>query len=220
MITFYFDGEDLEYSKAAKCTAVINDRKYCGFADHVIKVTGRCLNALVWEDTFDNLSFEGGLQPAICQTGLEIEGEMTRLAQYRIYPEEYCGILTNGRDWILVSCVVNNGEKFRRHSLPLSTVIKATSGSSYSLDEVAIASVASLLVYAFNCARSISKLIKSSGLIPPSPLPFTPGEPADEDYDSGDDIQEVSDALQNTDKSRMNEMCQFFLLMSRYYQTE
>ena len=203
LTSIYFDGEDLYYSSAMTFEAVIHDRKYRGLADHTVKERGENLYVLVWEDKFDDLSEGDKLAQAIGQTGLEIEGEMRRLeeGQNPIFPAEYCGILTNGRDWFLVSCVVLNSRKYWRHSLRLSTARKESSTDTYLFYEDAIDPVANLLLYAFNCARSIHDMIKSRRLLPPSRLPPTPEERAEEDDDSGDDgddIRKVSDALQKT----------------------
>ena len=135
---------------------------------------------------------------AICQTGLEILGELTSLqTMRRIVPKEYCGILTNGRDWVLVSCLISETRKKSwRHSSTLCVVKDGNAGSNQVADDDAIASVAKLLEYAFNRANSILALINSHLSCR---LSSTPEEAADGDVDSDDEVGKTCDMLESTD---------------------
>ena len=198
IIAFYFAAGSVGYSAALKYEIHFHDKKYRGCTDHSVKANNTNLCVLVWEDKFDPLVSGGDFFKAICQTGLEILGELRRLqTMRRIVPKEYCGVLTNGRDWVLVSCLISeSGEKSWRHSSPLCVVNDEIPGINPVIDDIAVARVAKLLEYAFDCANSILALINS----PPSfRLPSTPEESADGDVDSDDEVEKTCDMLESAD---------------------
>ena len=91
-----------------------------------MKATNTNLCVLVWDDKFDSLVSGGDFLKAICQTGLEILGELRRLqTMRRIVPKEYCGVLTNGRDWVLVSCLISESGK-RGGGIQVNCVLSRT----------------------------------------------------------------------------------------------
>ena len=199
IIDFYFKRGSVEYSTLMKYEIDFHDRKYTGYSAHAVKVKNKNLCILVWEDKFDSLVSGSDFLKAICQTGLKILGELERLQMTRrIVPNEYCGVLTNGRDWVLVSCLISeSGEKKWRHSMKLCTVKDGNPGSNPVADDVAIASVAKLLEYAFDCASSILALIDNPQSFQ---LPSTPEEAADGDVDnnSDDEFGKTCDILEST----------------------
>ena len=141
-------------------------KKYRGYTDHAVKATNTNLCVLVCDDKFDSLVSGCDFLKAICQTGLEILGELRRLqTMRRIVPKEYCGVLTNGRDWVLVSCLISeSGKKRWRHSSQLCVVKDGNPGSNPVVDDIAVAIVANLLEYAFDCANSVLALVNSPQL--------------------------------------------------------
>ena len=198
IIAFYFATGNVVYSAALKYEIYFHDKKYTGYSDHAVKVKDRNLCVLVWEDKFDSHVPGGDFLKAICQTGLEILGELRRLqTMRRIFPKEYCGVLTNGRDWVLVSCLISeSGEKSWRHSRTLCVVKDGNSGSNPVADDDAVASVAKLLEYAFDRANSILALINSPQSFR---LSSTPEESADGDVDDDDEVGKTCDMLESTD---------------------
>ena len=189
LIALYFldSRSGAEFSNALKYEIIFHGKKYKGFSDHATKVTGKNLCILVWEDKFDPLQAETSFHKHVCQTGLEILGELKRLEVTRkCFPKEYCGILTNGRDWVLVSCTIEgagHGRKSWWHSEIVSTFKKTENPNDKPVaDEFAIAIVAKLLLYAFDRANSILNAVKN-------PLPVrlssTPEEP--DNVNSDDD---------------------------------
>jgi hypothetical protein len=176
LINAYFVDErkGAEYSKPITYDVLFGGIPYRGVADHSIKDAVIRAFILVWEDKID-LSTPALQNKAVNQAALEVLGEVSRLtkAGFNI-PEEYCGIVTNGTDWILVSYLCRH--KRWQHSEMVSTVDEGCS----DISENAIVEVARLLAYAFVCANSVLGIVNKA-------TPFSHRLPSHEETDDGTD---------------------------------
>ena len=178
---FIDEREGPEYSKAVLYHTVFNFVPYKGIGEHAIS-TGKkgATFILVWKDKI-RLDSEANIESAISQAALEVKGEIPRLEKsLNIFRIEYCGILTNGTEFILVSGYHVMAELKWRHS---NTVSIAGEGTSHIKDEE-IAKVVLLLAYAFTCANKVFDLIRNA------PVPG-PQHPPIEEADRDDQVEEI-----------------------------
>lgn len=158
LIDAYFVDErkGAEYSKPITYDVLFGGIPYRGVADHSIKDAVIRAFILVWEDKID-LSTPALQVKAVNQAALEVLGEVSRLTKAGFdIPEEYCGIVTNGTDWILVSYLCRL--RRWRHSNMVSTVDEGCSDISKNV----IVEVARLLAYAFVCANSVLGIVNKA----------------------------------------------------------
>jgi hypothetical protein len=189
LTNIYFVGErkGAEYSKPMMYNALFDGIPYRGVADHSIKYVEIRAFILVWEDKMD-LSTDALHNRAVNQTALEILGEVSRLTKAGFpVPEEYCGIITNGTDWILVSYLCKHDRW--RHSNMVSTVAE---GSSV-IDESVIAEVVRLLAYAFVCANSVLSLVRNN-------TPMSHRLSSHEETDDGEDGNDFEESHDGNDE--------------------
>ena len=181
-----------EYSEPMEYNAQYDGIPYSGVADHSIKAVGIRAFILVWEDKID-LSTTPLHNRAVNQTALEILGEVSRLriGDYTI-PEKYCGILTSGTDWILVSYLCRRDSW--RHSEMVSTVAEGV-----------IAEVARLLAYALVCANAVLGLVKNA-------TPFSHRLPSHKESDDGEDGNISEESHDGDDKNDEEDKISHYLL--------
>jgi hypothetical protein len=176
LINAYFVDErkGAEYSKPIIYDVLFGGIPYRGVADHSIKDAVIRAFILVWEDKID-LSTNALQNKAVNQAALEVLGEVSRLTKAGFdTPVEYCGIVTNGTDWILVSYLCRSNRW--RHSEMVSTVEEGCS----DISENVIVEVARLLAYAFVCANSVLGIVNKA-------TPFSHRLSSHEETDDGTD---------------------------------
>ena len=188
LISAYFVDErkGAEYSKPITYDVLFGGIPYRGVADHSIKDAVIRAFILVWEDKID-LSTTALQVKAVNQAALEVLGEVSRLTKAGFdIPEEYCGIVTNGTDWILVSYLCRH--KRWRHSDMVSTVAEGQS----DIYENVIVEVARLLAYAFVCANSVLGIVNKA-------TPFSHRLSSHEETDDGTDGNDFKDSEDEED---------------------
>lgn len=195
IFAFYFAVGSVEYSAALKYGINFHAKKYRGYTDHAVKATNTNLCVLVWDDKFDSLVSGGDFLKAICQTGLEIAEKVADDAQDCPKRILWCTYKWKGLGSRFVSHFRERKKRWR-HSSQLCVVKDGNPGSNPVVDDIAVAIVANLLEYAFDCANSVLALVNSPQSFR---LSSTPEESADGDVDSDDEVGKTCDMLESTD---------------------
>jgi hypothetical protein len=115
-ITFTINEVSYDNERSFMCSYGVES--YRGKTDHVIVSALRDAAVLVWEDKALGVDFtqKGTKRRALCQVAAEIYSEVCQMSyKYNYAAQHFCGILTNGIDWILVVYFLNHGVQQWRH---------------------------------------------------------------------------------------------------------
>jgi hypothetical protein len=163
IMKIYFPGEDVYFSTEREYdTRNLLQSRYTGKTDAAIVANEYNIGLLTWEDKNMNVDLNetksAPCKSAINQAGSEMAGEIYRLLKLKLQHGRVSGILTNGRVWIFLTCLIEKNDELNWfHFTPVCTFDTV----SLVIDESGIDVVVAGLEFSLNAGDVIlRKLVK------------------------------------------------------------
>jgi hypothetical protein len=132
-----------------------------GIADQLFVLQNTLFPLLDVEHKAFTVNLRSQFIPEVAQTFSQVIGWCEKIVKaYRILPEQFVGILTNGKEWISVRRRQVRGEYLHEHSPPVSA-FELDSSRQLIVSQIGVDAILVMLIDCFTVASSLADALRS-----------------------------------------------------------